>query len=777
MYDIRQFKSTVYLLVMLGITGFAVAAQEPELWVLAIAGVLLNAWLVLKKKFLPMPRWVASAITLVSMAYVTFQVWTLSGTPPILRIGQFLVLLQIVKLFEQRANRDYAQLLVLSWLLMVAAAISTASLGFAILFFLHLVLLLYGCLLYHLKVETDRAKAAQTLPEEKLNAAILRQDQRYLARSMRRLTGLVAVVSLTCAIFIFLFFPRGSGAGMFGQLQLHPPETLTGFSDEVQQNQIAKITQDNTPVATVKVTHNGQLMNVGALRLRGATFDVYEFNAETGESRWETSKAHLSEGSLIGAGESYEDHEGKMAPLQHEWRQVVRLEPIGSKALFALAGIHSIKVGRETKIAYYKNDETIQRTEGLLTSLEYEVVSNNVLTPLTAGELDNLRFGKGALAELVELTTGHLKKMRKARSDIAPEIEKFAADPAVCGLADVRNRRPREAGLTDIDEDIAMNIQGYFRGNFTYSLDLTDAADLFQGKDPLVVFVTQTKRGHCQYFAGAMTLACQSLGLKARLVTGFNTDEYNRYSEVFQVRRSHAHAWVEVLTPNRGWVAFDPTSGREYPPNESRSAWQIIKHVFDWMEYKWGSSVVAYSGNNRDNLIQKIDNKLLTSAYRGHERIGRLGKWWESLKERSEFWTVSSKLLAGFILVMAGGMIGLIVWFVSERYRIRRRAAKIGLDALPMTERIRMARQLGFYEEMVEVLRRHHIARPPHLTPREFTRTLTFLPTEAFDRIDRLTRIFYRVRYGGASVQAAQQRKLMEIVGKLDHALAPPKEI
>src|SRR5205807_8020489 len=138
-------------------------------------------------------------------------------------------------------NRDYVTVIVLSSLLMVAAAISTASLAFGAVLAVYVYLGLYCFLLFHLKVEADRAKAAQTLPAEKLNEATLRQDQRYLPRSMRRLTGLISVISVTSAVVVFLFFPRGSGAGMLGQLQLHPPEVLTGFSDDVQFNQVAKI--------------------------------------------------------------------------------------------------------------------------------------------------------------------------------------------------------------------------------------------------------------------------------------------------------------------------------------------------------------------------------------------------------------------------------------------------------------------------------------------------------------------------------------------------------
>jgi transglutaminase-like putative cysteine protease len=743
MYDIRQFKPTLYILVILGLTGFAVAAEEPGMWLLSMGGVLLNAWLVWKNKFRPMPRWIANTITLVGFTYVTMHIIHMTTTP-ILLIGQFLVLLHVVKLFEQRANRDYAQLLMLTFLLMVAAAISTARLGFAILFFPHMVLLLYCCLLYHLKVETDRAKAAQTLPEGQLNAATLRQDQRYLSRSMRRLTGLVSTVSLVCAVFVFLFFPRGSGMGMFGQLQLRSPEVLTGFSDEVQQNQVARITQNSTPVATVRVLHNDTLVTSGSLKLRGATYVRYV----EGKGEWRAEGIDPAP-VTVEADQSFRQ---RMALPVDDWRQFVRLEPIGSKAMFALAGVTSLTVSRETKIIYHRPDETLQRVESLNLPLQYEVVSNNALTSPSPAVIDDLLNGKIP-------RTNHDGDAMAAFARVA------------VGSQELLDRRSPTAGLSAEDEEIASRIEAYFKANFTYTLDLTDAAALFEGKDPLEVFVTQTRRGHCEYFAGAMTLACQRLGLQARMVVGFNTDEYNRYSEVFQVRQSHAHAWVEVLTPNHGWVTFDPTSGREFPPNEARSTWQRLKHVFLYLEEKWGTSVVAYDATRRENLIQQIDNSMLNTAIRGHYRMSRFFRWWDRLMDQTEFWTVSSKLLAALIAAMAVAMVGVVAWFIIDRRRIRRRAAKIGLDALPMTDQIRLARQLRFYEKMTEVLRRHEIARPRHLTPREFTRTLTFLPTEAYNTIDRLTRIFYRVRYGGVNIQPAQQRRLESAVNRLAETL------
>src|SRR4051812_15091343 len=271
MYDIRQFKPSLYILLMMGMTGFALAAQSPGIWVLSIAGILLNAWLTQTNRFRALPRIVANVITVIALLWA-FQSLRRGGSLPILVIGQFLVLLQLVKLFEQRGNRDYAQLLVLSLLLMVAAAINTASLAFGVLFICYLFLSLYCCLLFHLKVETDHAKAAIGLPEEKLNPMTLRQDQRYLPRSMRRLTILVSTVSIATAVLVFLFFPRNTGAGLLGPLQVRPTQTLTGFSDKVNFQQVAQITQNTAIVAYVKVWRgNDSLEGPAPLLLRGVT--------------------------------------------------------------------------------------------------------------------------------------------------------------------------------------------------------------------------------------------------------------------------------------------------------------------------------------------------------------------------------------------------------------------------------------------------------------------------------------------------------------------------
>jgi transglutaminase-like putative cysteine protease len=97
----------------------------------------------------------------------------------------------------------------------------------------------------------------------------------------------------------------------------------------------------------------------------------------------------------------------------------------------------------------------------------------------------------------------------------------------------------------------------WFRsGQFRYTLDppVTPA-----GTNPLVSFLTQTRAGSCEQFAGAYVVLARSLGLPSRVVVGFTAGHYSGPGQV-TVRGEDAHAWPQVyLGPRAGWVSFEPT--------------------------------------------------------------------------------------------------------------------------------------------------------------------------------------------------------------------------
>jgi hypothetical protein len=78
----------------------------------------------------------------------------------------------------------------------------------------------------------------------------------------------------------------------------------------------------------------------------------------------------------------------------------------------------------------------------------------------------------------------------------------------------------------------------------------------------LAAFVTRTKRGYCQHYAGAMALMLRFLGIPARVAAGFTSGSYDADKHEWKVTDHEAHDWVEVYFPGWGWMPFDPTPGR-----------------------------------------------------------------------------------------------------------------------------------------------------------------------------------------------------------------------
>ncbi len=104
----------------------------------------------------------------------------------------------------------------------------------------------------------------------------------------------------------------------------------------------------------------------------------------------------------------------------------------------------------------------------------------------------------------------------------------------------------------------AVALERWFRagGGFRY----VEQPPQPQGLPPLVDFVTRTKAGYCQHFAGAMALMLRYLGVPARVAAGFT--QGIRDGDEWKVTDHDAHTWVEVWFAGWGWLPFDPTPGR-----------------------------------------------------------------------------------------------------------------------------------------------------------------------------------------------------------------------
>jgi transglutaminase-like putative cysteine protease len=140
-------------------------------------------------------------------------------------------------------------------------------------------------------------------------------------------------------------------------------------------------------------------------------------------------------------------------------------------------------------------------------------------------------------------------------------VEEFFADRSYAAF---RRYRPMYDAAQDVTRaadtpyETVLALESWFRqeGGFRY-----DESPPRLESSPLVGFVTRTKAGYCQHFAGAMAAMLRMLGVPARVAVGF-TSGTKRAENMWVVTDHDAHAWVEVWFRGHGWIAFDPTPGR-----------------------------------------------------------------------------------------------------------------------------------------------------------------------------------------------------------------------
>ena len=112
---------------------------------------------------------------------------------------------------------------------------------------------------------------------------------------------------------------------------------------------------------------------------------------------------------------------------------------------------------------------------------------------------------------------------------------------------------PREA---------ARNIAKHFADHFRYSSwqppPEGPGAARRSGLSALAQFLTETRAGHCEYFATATVLVARAAGIPARYATGFSAHEWSDREQAMIVRERHAHAWARVWIDGR-WENLDTT--------------------------------------------------------------------------------------------------------------------------------------------------------------------------------------------------------------------------
>lgn len=105
-------------------------------------------------------------------------------------------------------------------------------------------------------------------------------------------------------------------------------------------------------------------------------------------------------------------------------------------------------------------------------------------------------------------------------------------------------------------------IQTFFRDGFRYTRRLTirHPSSRADGSTAIGRFLTDTRAGHCEYFATAAALILRECGIPARYATGYMVIERDNRRGGHVIRGTHGHAWCRVWDRDAGmWLDFDPT--------------------------------------------------------------------------------------------------------------------------------------------------------------------------------------------------------------------------
>lgn len=189
---------------------------------------------------------------------------------------------------------------------------------------------------------------------------------------------------------------------------------------------------------------------------------------------------------------------------------------------------------------------------------------------------------RDALLEPVRQADGSVRLSRpawigytfEALSGVAPVIPERQPTPAERDTEGI----PRElnalahrlAGDAASKVEALERIAHHLRSEMRYDLQAPKAPE---GVDPVVHFMTESRRGFCVHFASALALLGRELGIPTRLVGGYSGGRRVGDRTVFDER--HAHAWVEAYVDGR-WITLDPTPGGTFMPAVSSDQGRIV---------------------------------------------------------------------------------------------------------------------------------------------------------------------------------------------------------
>lgn len=735
----KRLELPLLVMVAVGMVTFSVAEGNYFYAMAGLLAVAVKFYTVGRGVEFYIPRLYVNLAVLAATAIVGLEWWVSRYSRQSLdfmfALGHYLVLIQVCKLFERSGNRDYVQLMALNMLLMVATAIFCEDLWFAIVLAVYLVLCCNTAMIFTLKRGLDAAAAAHLATEPGPLAPLqvvwnVRRD--WPGKALRRRMAIVLAATALGAVVVFLIVPRSRHDSLPAP-EITESSAVSNESGTVQLGRTKSVYLSDRVALRVRFSTSGAAkLDMGTDRyLRGRTFNVYH------RSKW--------------------DQKGRPGG---PWLQPPQLEPPPEPSGLIVQDVEMLSRPLVTLYASYPPlwAQLTTPVAPIAITAEGEVLMAARMRP---GQPVRYRVCS-APQPLDEALCRRLAALRGAQAgpvvddgdiDVAPPVRQIARQ----WCAELLNER-RDKGPSDtLDQMIAQRLAGVLRSQYAYSLDLRTSDP---NRDGVEDFLFHMKQGHCVYFASALTVLCNAVGVRARLATGYLIDDAAGADGVYIVRDQDAHAWCEVFTPSTDWQIVDATPGGRPEPVPT-GFWQRVAEKWVQAQMAWRQSVINYDQQARAELGQWV-----------HQFFRQIGRIFGRAASSFVAW-VRNLILGGVVekglalLLIAGAACGVALAAILARRCLRRRWD-------PKASLLGPGGACGqLMQRLVKLLASGGLARRPDWTYLELARQAVgqfHLPDETLGGVVQL---FYRVRWGGIAPTSEELAAARSALDGLEQCLNP----
>ncbi len=340
----RFFQWSLYILVAVGFTALIGTNKLdiPSL-VVVLPALLLRGYLLLMRKTVSISERWTTILTLIYFAFYAADYFYFSQSFIDATVHMVLFSM-VIKIFSVRRDRDLMYLAILSFLMLLAAAVLTVDTLFLVTFSLFILVAIATFISMEMRRSEQETLAAGVPPHH---------DGKFYG-SLAVISGILGVLTLAGGALIFFILPRVSTGGYLRNLGVQN-SLVAGFSPEVNLGGIGQIQQSSNVVMHIEVQYGKLPSNPHWRGITLANFDgrhwwnPLEVPTQHGLNNTPLDLTRISNFSFYS--------ERHFAPQLQTLSYRVVMEPVGLN-LFFLAPV-PLKINGDYRILEIKSDGSI----------------------------------------------------------------------------------------------------------------------------------------------------------------------------------------------------------------------------------------------------------------------------------------------------------------------------------------------------------------------------------------------------------------------------------